>query len=836
MKMQKPLFSVMLILLSIVVIISMFLVREDSPKDETINDKSWKVDLSPGEYMAHQRTYPYGSIKQDVYLEAMDQVKAMQKSTKLYNYEWELAGPTNIGGRITDIAVHPDSPETIYLGAASGGVWKSMDNGANWEYKFNGVNLISIGDLAIDPNDENIIYAGTGEANASSYSFMGDGIYKSYDAGTNWEHAGLELSAYIGRIIVDYNNSDRIYAAACGNLFSSDENRGIYRSENGGESWDKVLFINDSVSGIEIVQHPQNPDVLYAGMWERMRGLTYRHSFGGGTGVYKSEDGGDTWFELTNGLPYGDVGRVGLAIAESNPDVVYAYYDLPNYEVNVFKTMNGGTSWTQTNDWTLGGMNSSFGWYFGQIRVHPEDENLVFVMGVYMFRSTDGGDSWDEIGGWGIHVDHHAMYFDVENDRILQGNDGGFYSSTNNGTSWSKINNLPFTQFYAIDVDYQNPERIIGGTQDNNTIITYNGGTNNWDAILGGDGMYCLIDYTNSNIMYAEYQWGNLHKSTNGGGNMDYIGWQWEDDRVNWSAPIAMDPVNPQTLYFGTYRVWKSINGGNNWTDVSGDITKGINQYFHTITTIAVHPLNTDIIIAGTGDGLIHISTDAGSTWTNITNGTPDRWITNVACDPFDENTIYATVSGFRWDEPIAHVFKSTDLGQFWEIISGNLPGIPVNAIALDPDHQNHIFVGTDAGVFFTEDGGQSWSSLNDGIYNVPVVAMKIHNPTRTMVIGTYGVSAYRLNMDDLIIGVSDNTELELDFTIYPNPFNKSLNISGPTELVDDFQLFDVNGKHIMWADKVRLNDLPDLPTGVYYLHLLDASGKTIAIEKVIKL
>ncbi len=833
--MKKPLFLVTLMLVSIVIIFLIFSAGEDSSSDKIDKKESWKVNLSPGEYMAHQRSYPYGSIKHDVYLSAMKQAKEFQESSKLYNYEWELAGPTNIGGRITDIAVHPDSPETIYLGAASGGVWKSVDNGGSWEYKFEGVNLISMGDLAIDPNNENIIYAGTGEANASSYSFMGDGIYKSYDAGDTWEHSGLELSAYIGRIVIDYNDSERIYAAACGNLFSPDENRGIYRSEDGGSAWEKILFINDSVSGIEIVQHPQNPDVLFAGMWERMRGLTYRHSFGGGTGVWKTEDGGDTWFQLTNGLPYGDVGRVGLAIAESNPDVVYAYYDMPNYEVYVYKTIDGGTSWTQTNDWTLSGMNSSFGWYFGQIRVHPEDENLVFVMGVYLFRSTDGGDSWSEIGGWGIHVDHHAMYFDLENDRIIEGNDGGLYTSTNNGNSWTKINNLPFTQFYAIDVDYQNPERIIGGTQDNNTIITYTGSTNNWDAILGGDGMYCLIDYSNSNIMYAEYQWGNLYKSTNGGNNMDYIGWQWENDRVNWSAPIAMDPVNPQTLYFGTYRVWKSINGGNNWTDVSGDITKGINQYFHTITTIAVHPVNTDIVIAGTGDGLIHISTDAGSSWTNITNGIPDRWVTHVIGDPFDENTIYATISGFRWDEPIAHVFKSTDLGQTWESISGNLPEIPMNDIVLDPDHQDHIFVGSDAGVYYTQDGGQNWMGLNDGIYNAPVVAMKIHNPTRTLVIGTYGVSAYRLNIDDLITNVSGQEEPALDFTIHPNPFKKSLNISGPIEMVDDFRLFDANGKHIMWADKVRLNDLPDLPSGIYYLHLLDVSGKIIAKEKVLK-
>ena len=761
----------------------------------------------------------------------------MNKSAKKGDYTWELVGPTNIGGRITDIDIHPNSPETIYLGAASGGVWKSVDNGTNWEYKFDGVNLISIGDIAIDPNNENILYAGTGEANASSYSFMGDGIYKSYNAGEDWEHIGLEYSAYIGRIVVDYDNSERLFVAACGNLFTPDPERGLYRSENGGTSWEKILFVNDSVSAIDIVQHPENPDILFAGMWERMRGLEYRHSFGEGTGIWKTEDGGDTWVELTNGLPSGDAGRVGLAIAGSNPNVVYAYYDMPDYEVNVFKSTNGGTTWVQTNDWELQGMNNYFGWYFGQIRVHPEDENMVFVMGVKMFRSTNGGNSWLEIGEGEIHVDHHAMYFDMENDRILQGNDGGLYASNNNGFNWSKMNNLPFTQFYAIDVDYWNPERIIGGTQDNGTNITYSGSINDWERILWGDGMYCLIDYTNPNIMYAESQWGNLHKSTNGGNDIDYIGWQWEDedDRVNWSAPLAMDPVNPGVLYFGTYRVWKSYNGGNAWSTVSVDLTKGIDQYFHTITTIAVSPVNTNIVVVGSGDGLVHISNSSGGEWENVSDGIPDRWVTKVACDPFDENTIYATVSGFRWDEPLAHVFKSTDLGQNWENISGNLPEIPMNDIVLDPDHEGHIFVGSDAGIFYTQDSGQNWNSLNEGIYNAPVMAMKIHNPTRALVIGTYGVSAYRLDLDDLIVDIGEEKEIQGNITIYPNPFKRALNIDGPTDLVDDFRLFDANGRHVFWADKSKLNNLPDIPVGIYYLHLLDQNGKTIAKEKVIK-
>ena len=830
--MKKQIIPVLLVL-----IVSFILVKFDCRIPDGISQQGYnqKAKLAPGEYMAHQRMYPNNAINQENYLQAIKQTRIFKKSSKLWDYTWEFAGPTNIGGRITDIEGHPNSPETIYLGAATGGVWKSTDDGASWEYIFEDIDLISIGDIAIDPNDENIIYAGTGEANSSSYSFIGNGIYKSYDAGETWEHSGLELSAYIGRIIVDYNNSNRVYTAACGNLFTPSEERGIYRSLDGGATWERMLFVNDTVAAIDLVQHPENPDILFAAMWERTRGLEYRHSFGEGTGIWKSTDGGDTWVEMTNGLPAGDVGRPGLTIAESNPDVLYVFYDMPNSEVGVYKTQNGGDLWTQTNDWQLSGMNSSFGWYFGQVRVHPEDENMLWVMGVQMYKSSNGGSSWQDGTGYAVHVDHHAMYFDQVNNRILLGNDGGLYYSMNNGSSWTKINNLPFTQFYAIDVDYQNPERLIGGTQDNNTIMTNDGGLNNWQPILGGDGMYCLIDYSNPNILYAEYQWGNLYKSTNGGNNMDYIGWSWNGERINWSAPLAMDPVDSDILYFGSYRVWKSTNGGSSWNDVSGDITKGINQYFHTITTIAVSPLNNNIVIAGTGDGLIHISTNAGATWENITNGIPDRWITRVIADPYDENTIYATISGFRWDEQLPHVYKSEDLGQTWQSISGNLPELPVNDIVLDPMYPGYIYIGTDAGVFFTNNNGQEWFMLSDGLPSAAVVAMKIHNPSRSLVIGTYGVSMYRLNLDDLVSVDELINRQYAKIKVFPNPFSNYISIQG--ELPEDMkiQVYNAAGTLILNTDKINGSELSGLERGVYFFNFVDSNGKTFQTEKVIK-
>jgi len=757
-----------------------------------------KTQPEPNDWMAMQRTYPYGRIKPAAYLDAVRQTDAMMKSAVIRNNPWSFAGPDNIGGRITDIESPLGEPSVIYAGAATGGILKTVDAGNTWTNLFGNVPVISVGDIAIDPQNSQVIYCGTGEANSSSFSFLGNGMYKSEDAGQTWQNIGLNHSAYIGRVIVDYSNSEKVFVAACGNLFSANDERGIYRSLNGGQTWERMLFISDSTSAIDLVQNPADPQVLYAAMWERARGLTYRRSFGQTSGIWKSTDGGTSWNELLSGLPKGDyVGRIGLSIAKSNPEIAYAFYDLVNSEVGVYKTLNGGQTWTRTNDAALNGMNSNFGWYFGQIRVDPVNASRVYVMGVSLFGSNDGGNSWAELSGWNFHVDHHAMFFN-ENNRILEGNDGGLYFSDNQGNSWSKINNLPLTQFYAIDVDRQLPQRIYGGTQDNNTIRTMSGGTSDWQAILGGDGMYTLVDYTNSDMIYAEYQWGNLYRSMDGGYTMDYIAAPMSGDRVNWSAPLAMHPEDPSILYFGTYRVWKSTDYGSSWQPISGDLTHGTNDYFYTLTTIAVSSVNPSIVITGSGDGKVFISTNNGQTWQDITAGLPNRWITHVAPDPFNAQTIYATLSGFRWDEPLPHVFCSTNLGQTWTDISGNLPEFPVNDIAIDPDLPGRLIVGTDAGLYGTTNGGQTWSWIWNGLPAVPVCALKIHGPSRTIVAGTYGLSAYKASLDEIMTGTPSVKERDrISLTVYPNPVNSHavLRYYIPKDDRITVELFNLGGK-----------------------------------------
>jgi photosystem II stability/assembly factor-like uncharacterized protein len=391
------------------------------------------------------------------------------------------------------------------------------------------------------------------------------------------------------------------------------------------------------------------------------------------------------------------------------------------------------------------------------------------------------------------------MFFDETNSRILEGNDGGLYLSSDLGNNWTKINNLPLTQFYAIDIDYLNPSRIYGGTQDNNTIRTMTGGTSDLEAILGGDGMFTLVDYTDPNTIYAEYQWGNLYRSDDGGANMTPISNQMLGDRINWSAPLAMHPVDPSILYFGTYRVWKTNNKGDSWQAVSPDLTAGINQYFYTITTIAISEVDPSIVVAGTGDGKIHVSVNDGQTWQNRSAGIPGRWVTRVATDPFDAQTIYATISGFRWDEPLPHVFKTTNLGQTWSDITGNLPEFPINDIVADPDKPGHLYVGTDAGVYATENGGDYWYWVWNGLPAVPICMMKIHAPTRTLVAGTYGLSSYKASLNDLVTSTEPKVaKITGRVTVSPNPFSETttLNFFLPRSGFISIKAFDMSGRY----------------------------------------
>ncbi len=758
--------------------------------------------LLPGEWMGQQRMYPYSEIKTDVYIAEMKKAHQMNTQSRSQDYIWEFVGPTNIGGRITDIEMPLGQSDVIYIGAATGGILKTEDAGENWDQLFEGIPTVSIGDIVIDPNNSDVIYAGTGEANSSSFSFLGSGVYKSVDAGETWNFSGLENSAYIARMIVDHSNSQRVFAAASGNLFSPSDDRGIYRSEDGGANWEQVLFVTDTTAAIDLVQNPENPEILYAGFWERTRGFTTRRSFGVTTGIYRTTDGGDNWEELAEGLPHEllDKGRVGITISESNPEVLYATYDMPDQEVWAFKTEDGGDNWTRLNDGSLAGMGSSFGWYFGQVRVHPEDEEVVFALGQTMYRTTNSGSSWTNVDNSGVHVDHHAMFFDQESDRVYLGNDGGLYYSTNLGSSWIKINNLGITQFYAYDVSETNQNFQVGGTQDNNSIRTIEGDSpDTWEAVLGGDGMYNRINQQDNDIAWAEYQYGELYRSYNAQSNSpyyDYVAYDMSEDRKNWSAPLELTPGQNEIAYFGTHRVWKTTNNGDNWTAVSPDLTQGGDNYFHSLTCLAVSSVNASFVMSGSADGRVNISTNGGMFWNDISEGLPERWITDVYFDHQVANTIYATVSGFRWDEALPHIYKSVDLGETWESISGNLPELPVNQMVVDYENSDEIIVGTDAGIYMTVNGGEHWESITGNLPMVPVVSFKLIPETKDLYAATYGISTYKINLNDVGVGVNDVVNTNIDFSVkWINSNNSYIQLENSSTSDFEMKIYNLAGQ-----------------------------------------
>ncbi len=805
-------------------------------------DKSEK----PHDWFYMQRAYPKRLINIQAQKMAYNQALAMLKENSAKDLTvWIQKGPTNIGGRITSVVLNQSNPNIIYAGAADGGVLKSIDAGVNWSMLTDHFPTLSIGDVTIDPNNENTIYVGMGEANLAGDNYDGDGLYLSTDAGNSWTNIGLSKVKRIARVLVHPTNSNIILVAAAGAQFSADTSRGIYRTLDGGTTWEKVLFISDSTSAIDLRIHPTQPDTVYACMWERMRSPTRRKGGGPSSGIYRSTDMGTNWTQLTNGLPSGsNVGRIGIDICRENPNILYAIYadSIGNF-YRVYKTTDGGDNWAQTTSQPPSSLYSNFGWYFGQIRVHPTNSDIVFVLGVRLYRTTNGGTSWFNVSGT-QHVDHHALEFDLNDpNHIVDGNDGGVYYSTNGGSVWTKSYNLPISQFYAATIDELNPQRSYGGTQDNGTLRTNTGNLDDWEMIYGGDGFYTIVDYTNSNIIYAEYQYGGLGKSTNGGNTFtSATNGINSSDRTNWSTPVIMDPNNHLVLYYGAYRLYKTINGASNWTAISNDLTNGPgsnNLVYGTITTIAVSQTDSNVIYVGTDDANVWVTTDGGTNWTDINDGLPDRWITRVAVDPNDAAITYVTLSGFRIDSPLPHVFRTTNYGEDWTDISSNLPEGPVNVIVIDPENTTTLYVGTDYGVYFTTDTGNSWSMLGTDLPFSAVCDLVLHNGTRKLRAATHGRSIFEFDLTQ--IAIEEPAKIGLEF--------KELNLTVKSLIQNEIRLYytlakaglvkiaiyDQTGRMLQSlieknasAGKHELNKTVNLPNGTYFIRL-EALGKSLS-------
>ncbi len=767
---------------------------------------------APNEWFMTQRIWPATELDDRAVRRARQEAISMQEAGLALDEPWTFAGPSNVGGRITAMAVHPDNPNTIYVGGAIGGVLKSVDGGDVFTPIFDQSYSLSIGALAIDPADSNSIWIGTGEANSSGDSFMGNGVFVTRNGGDTWFNMGLENTQHIGRILVHPTDPNTIYVASMGKLFGTGPNRGVYKTTNGGVEWDRIFFIDDSTGCVDLEFDPINPDILYAVMWERVRRPHHRQVSGPGTGIWKTENGGNDWSELTNGLPDDDnLGRGSICVAPSDPNRLYAFFcNHPGYFYGAYRSDNGGDDWTELpagNSDLADYLFSSFGWYFGVSEVDPNDPDVVYALGQYGFKSTDAGMNWG-FAFLDSHVDHHALWINPNNsDHVMSGHDGGFNYSIDGGNTSSVHSDLPITQFYAITADPSHPERLYGGTQDNSTPRTLTGNTDDWDVIYWGDGFYCIVDPRDSDVIYACMQNGGIARSDDGGDDWYELNSDFWDDETNWMTPYILDPTNPDRLYLGTYRIWSSNNRGNDWTTISDDLTGPEvpgNLGLGTITSIGMSENNDQVIYAGSDNGYVWVTQMAGEVWTDISEGLPERWVTRVTVHPDSANIVYVCLSGYKYDEMIPHIYKSSNFGADWTPISGGLPDGPVNDLIIDPDNGNVLYVSTDYGVFITEDDGENWMNLGTGlptssVYDLHLVT--VDNEKR-LIAGTHGRSMWYINVGN-VSNISENpsNELPSEFEIssYPNPFNASTNIkiNTPQSGLLNVDVYDVLGRHV---------------------------------------
>ena len=793
-------------------------------------------DETPHDFMFMQRAYPTGEIKSDAYSNAIGWKKEQQQRSNAAVL-WEFAGPTNVGGRITDIEIPNDQAETYYVGTASGGVFKTTDGGSNWLPIFDDQEILSIGDIEISENNTETIWVGTGEVNAGggSLAYDGNGVFKSTNAGITWQSKGLPNVGSISKIVIDPDNDDAVFVSAMGPVFRNDTNRGVYKSVDGGDTWEQKLFVSDSTGIIDMAIHPTNGDIIYAASWERIRRPQYRHYGGETSRLYRSLDGGDTWIEMTNGLPSlpSEKGRISIAISQSNPEVLYSRYaDATGNIQGVYKTVDGGDVWTEVNGSGL--QNVGFHWWFRGVVIDPDDENIIYNVDFNVQKSTDGGTNWSPAFP-GAHVDQHALAFNrMVPGAVILGNDGGVYYSADDGASYLKDVSLPITQFYRVHVDAQNDAKVYGGAQDNNTIRTTTGSVDDWTAIYGGDGFQSLVDPTNTAVIYALSQRGNLGKSINNGANFSgATNGISGSDRKNWDTPIVMDPFDSQILYYGANRLYKTTNAAGNWTAISPDLTNGSgggNLTFGTIISISVSPIDTSTIYVGTDDGNVWITNNGGGNWTNVSASLPNRWVTKVLASRSDLNTVYVTFSGYRYGEDNGHVYKSDDNGANWTDISSGLPDIPVNDIL--EDVYGNLFLGTDIGVLASPDQGANWSVLGENLPSVVVTDMHIHEASEYLYIGTYGRSMYKLDLSEDILSVAHRSFSET-IAIYPNPATDYVTISASESFENiSVGIYDAMGREISRRDFSSSNTDEQISTqgfskGMYFVKISNGHSQT---------
>lgn len=722
------------------------------------------------------------------------------KASTFNGLKWRSIGPALTSGRIADFAVNPDDHSNFYVASASGGIWVTFDDGSTFKPIFDHYGAYSIGCLAMDPNNHNVLWAGTGENNHQRALGYGNGVWKTTDGGSTWKDMGLKESRQIGKILIDPRNSNVVYVAAEGSAWGPGGDRGLYKTTDGGSTWKKVLNISENTGVANMCFEPGNPDVIYAGAEQRRRRSFTKIGGGPESAFYKSDDGGKTWNKLTQGIPNVDKGGMAIAVSPVNPNIVYVMFEASNGKGGFYRSTNKGASFKKMSDY-----NSS-GQYYSEIYPDPKDCNKVYSIDTYGKVTLDGGKTWKNMGNFKRHVDDHVYWIDPQKtDHLLIGCDGGVYETWNGNKTFNFKNTLPVTQFYRVFADNSYPFYwVYGGTQDNNSIggpsqnLKRGGVTNSeWITTLGGDGFWQAVDANDPNIVYSAYQYGNIYRYDKKSGESIEIKPMPKKGentfRWNWDAPFILSTHVSTRLYMGANKLFVSDDRGNSWQEISGDLTRNEdrNQFkvmgkywpesavakdvstsqWGTIVSLAESTVKEGLVVVGTDDGVIQVTDDNGKTWNKTTKfpGVPEyTYVSDVYPSNFDENVIYASFNNIKSDDFKPYLLKSSDKGKTWMSIASNLPNESVHTIAQDPVDQNLLFVGTEFGFYFSNNGGQHWTKLGNGMPDIAVRDIAIQKREKDLIAATFGRGFYILDDYSALRGLSDDQLKNNDAILFP--------------------------------------------------------------------
>ncbi|NND64266.1 MAG: glycosyl hydrolase [Flavobacteriaceae bacterium] len=797
--------------------------------------------------------------------QAIQQKTELSQNSLVKNLPFKSIGPTVMSGRVVDFAVNPENPTEFYVGYASGGVWHTKNNGTTFEPILDSSPTQNVGSLAMDWKT-NTLWVGTGEVNASRSSYAGIGLLKTTDGGETWENMGLRDSHHISKIIINPSNSNELLVSAVGHLYSKNDQRGVFKTMDGGKTWNRTLFVNDQSGIIEMDVHPNNFNIVYASSWDKDRKAWNFRGSGTGSGIYKSTDAGNTWKKVSvegSGFPTGEgVGRIGVAVVDEN--TIYAIhdsqfrrdkekeddkdpntlakddfkkmskeqflaldnkklesylrsngfqekykaenvkqmirsgsaepvdlskyledansmlFDTPVIGAEVYKSTNGGKTWKKTHDGYLDAIYYSYGYYFGKIHVDPNNADGIYIYGVPILKSKDGGKTFEGINGHNVHADHHALWINPKMPgHMINGNDGGVNITYDDGESWIKCNTPAVGQFYAINVDNAKPYNVYGGLQDNGVWVGPHTNTERvrwhqtgqypFESIMGGDGMQIEIDNRNNNIVYTGFQFGNYFRLNRAKDEQKYIQPKHElgeaPYRFNWQTPIQLSSHNQDILYLGGNKLMRSMNQGDSWDAISFDLTQGGkmgNVAYGTLTSISESPFEFGLLYTGSDDGLVFVSRNGGGDWKRISNSFPkDLWVSRVIASSHKKSRVYVTLNGYRWDDFTPYIYVSEDFGNTWNDISSNMPASPVNVIKEDPVNMNILYVGTDNGAYVSLNRGKSWQPFSEGLPNVAYHDLVIQEEENDLVLGTHGRSIYVADISLLQqVSVEENNNL----------------------------------------------------------------------------